>query len=355
MKRKINKLKFLFLSWMLFPCAVVAQGTAPFWIDADVRNVQYPVNTYYTGFAEVSVAVGEGQKKALNRAKQVAIGELSERVRVAVNSKKESTDISIGGIDIEEKIYSTFVADVKTASHTEMVGVKTETWFDAKKNIVYAFAYVNKYELADYYKANISMLLQQAEGNLATAEQLEQNAEKIKARKQCEDVAPLFAKIRYAQDLLTAIDAADSEGLQQTKSEDLRNKATQMLARLAQGVYVYAESSEENFGKKETIIVNQLKAILANRGCSFTDNSAEADFKLRINASTRTNSGNQTDIVFCYADVQVELYDTHKQKVVFNDEFSQKGGAATNERAGKKALEEAVPKVAEKLEPWIGK
>jgi hypothetical protein len=133
----------------------------------------------------------------------------------------------------------------------------------------------------------------------------------------------------------------------------LRSKATHLLAHLAQGVYVFMEGQEDNFGKNETIIVNKLKAILAKNGCSFVEDNAQADFKLTISANTRKLDTQPSDFVFVYADVVVGLYDNHKQKNVYHDEISIKGGSNALDRAARIALEDAAPKVAEKLHPWI--
>jgi hypothetical protein len=57
--------------------------------------------------------------------------------------------------------------------------------------------------------------------------------------------------------------------------------------------------------------------------------------------------------VFCYADVAVELYDTHKQKSVYSNEVAQKGASSSQEKAGIKALSDVVPKIAEELKTWI--
>ncbi|GHT14592.1 hypothetical protein AGMMS4956_12680 [Bacteroidia bacterium] len=312
----------------------------------------YPAKEYIIGFTQGNMRQGETLENAKKRLIKDAQGQIAEGIRVQVESKTTSRDISTR-VNQTEQLNSSFDASVKTASNAEVVGIKTESYYDKDEDVIYAFAYANKYELAGYYKANIGMLLQQAEGSLTTAEQLEQSGEKSKARKQCEDAMPIFAKVRYAQDLLTALDAADSESLQQAKSEGLRNEATQMMARLAQGLYVYLESSENLFGKKVNILDNKLKAILAKNGCSFTNDAAQADLKLTLSTTTREISNNAGSMVFCYADTQVDVYDNHKGKSVYNDEISQKGGGVSQERAGRKALEDAAPKLAEKIMPWI--
>jgi len=354
MKGKINRLIILIVaSLALFPCVVMAQGSAPLWLDNDVRNLQYSQDKYYSGFAEVSVNQGELQEDAINRAKQRAIGELSERIRVSINSLKTQTDVSISGSDIEEQIRSQFSSVTQTGSQTEVTGSKMENWYDSKTRTAYAFAYVSKTDLANYYKSNLAINLTQVEGLLKTAQDLVTTGEKAKARGQCEAARPLLGKIRWAQEMLTAIDVnISSDDLQLTKTEALQNTLTQMQAQLAQGVYVYVEDNEDLFSKNVNIVANQLKAELAKNGCSFVETPEQADFKLKINVSTR-HSSYDDGIVYCYADTQVELYDIHKQKVVYSDEIAQKGGGISEDKAGRKAMTEVVSVISEKLKPWI--
>jgi hypothetical protein len=309
--------------------------------------MSYPHSTFITGFASKTVRTGDNVEQIKNRLILDAQKKLSESIRVQV---KSTTDVRDKSIEANGNTYLESYTDdaVQTYSNAEIVGVKTETYFDQRANAVYAFAYANKFEVAGYYKANIAMLIGQAEGSLYTAKNLESTQEKSKARKQCEDAVNLLAKVRYAQDLLTALDAADSESLQQAKTEQLHSDAAQMTARLAQGVYVYLESSEDLFGKKVSIIASKVKAILAKNGCSFTDDAAQADLKITLVSTTREIS-NDNGLVFCYADTELDLYDNHKSKSVYNDEISQKGGSATAERAGRKAMEDAVQVIADKI------
>ena len=235
----------------------------------------------------------------------------------------------------------------------EITGIKIETYFDPKKNVVYAFSYVNKYELIGYYKSNLSLNINQIEGFLKTAKDLEAKHEKAKARQQCEAVKPLFNKIRDAQDMLTVHDGnLSADDLQQNKITELYNNVTQLLARLAQGVYVYVESHEDLFGVPVDITANKLKAELAVNGCSFTDNVNEADFCLKLRTSVRKSDSNN-DFVFCYADTAVELYDNHKQKVVYGDNVSEKSGSNSQDKAARKAMEYVASKIAEKIRKQI--
>jgi len=348
MKRTTVKI-VLFSFFSLLPYFVNGQSSRPFWVDSDVRNIQYPSETYYSGFAVVLVGNNENVENATTRAKQTAISELSERIHVAVNSVKQSKTVSVDGTNIDEQIHKMYSSATTTNSQAEIVGSKVETYFDKQTKEVYAFAYANKYELIGYYKSNLFVNIGQVESLVKTANDLEASNEKAKARLQIETAKPIFSKIRFAQDILTALDSnITAEDLQQEKSEKHYNSFIQIQARLSQAVYVYVESNEDLFGKTMNIVANKVKAELSANGCSFAENAEQADFLLKMEVSTRTSS-QFNNIVFCYADTQIKLYDVRKQKTVYSDEISEKGSSNTQEKAGRRAMENVVLPIVEKL------
>ncbi|MDL2262351.1 hypothetical protein LJC11_02485 [Bacteroidales bacterium OttesenSCG-928-I21] len=210
-----------------------------------------------------------------------------------------------------------------------------------------------KYELIENFKSNLSKSIIQIEGLLQTARELEISGEKPKARQQCESAQKLFITLRTIQDSLSLVEPKISANdLQQAKTEQIYNDLTQMSARLSQATLIYVESNEDLFDQKVNIVANKLKAELAVNGCSFTEDTANSDFTLRINAKTRESS-TSNNIVFCYVDIVVELYDNNKQKTVFNDELAEKGGSSSLEKAARKAMENAVPKIINKISNWI--
>jgi hypothetical protein len=341
---------FIILAGITVSLALVAQEK-PRWMDDSYRSSAFPAQSYFSGFAYGEIPDNKSLQDVTQQVKTEAQAELSKKIRLQISSQTQNkiAAVTTNGQYSENE---SFFTQSSVESHAEIAGVKIESHYDAKAKLVYAFAYVSKDELTGYYKANLLLQLQQGEGLLHTAEQLEQSGEKAKARKQCEDITPLLDKVRYAQDMLTAIDAASSEGLQQDRLEMLHSKAAQMRARLAQAVLVYVESSEDLFGTDVAIAAGKVKAELALKGCSFIEDEAQADFRLRLNISTRLLSSNDA-IVFCYADAAIELYDIHKQKAVYTDNISQKGGSNTQDKAGRKALEDIAPRIAEKISPWI--
>jgi hypothetical protein len=348
----MKKVIFIFIATVIF-CLQSARGQdKPEWIDADMRKVQFPTQAFFIGYAEGYLNAGESIDAVGEKIKTTAQSNLLESLRVVItsNTRSEIKSISNNNEYNELEIFNNSSEKNATA---EIAGMNVESYYDKKTNYIYAFAYVNKYELIGFYKANLSLLIQQLQSAVTIAEQLEQQGEKAKARKQGEQAMPLLNKISSAQDLLIAIDGtANTTNLKVTETENLRNTLTQMQARLAQAVQIFISGNENLFGKNENIIANKVKAALAHKGCSFVDNTQQADFTLTINANVRLSSQSE-GLVFCYADVEVQLYDTHKQKNVFGDEFSEKSGSSSQEKAGRKAMENASKKIADKLQKWI--
>lgn len=322
----------------------------PLWLDTDTRNTQFSAHKYLTGFAYR--VVEKGITEETQQVKLDAQADLVKQVRLMLKSKTQSYSLaqSINGKYDEQESFENLTSAEASA---EIVGMKTETYYDQKSKLVYAFSYANKYELIGYYKSNLSVNINQIESFVKTAKDLEASKEKAKARQQLEMTKPLFSKVRYTQEMLTVVDNnVTPEDLQQTKTEQLYSTAIQLHAQLAQGVYVYVVSEEELFGKSVDVVANKVKAELATNGCSFTDSSEQADYILKITVTTRS-SDVQGSIVFCYADAAIEFFDNNKQKVVYSDEIAQKGSSNSLDKAGRKAMGDIAIKLSEKLKNWI--
>jgi hypothetical protein len=306
------------------------------------REAEYPAHTYITGFAADDLSPKETLAQAVERLKKAALGALSEHIRVLIISEVYSETVSITRANTynEEDI---FIRKITTSTDAEIVGVHTETYFDKAKKTLYAFAYADRQELATYYAAIVASSLQQIQGLVTLAAQLEQQHEKAKARKQYKDAEVLLVKTAKAIDVSRALGASLSDDMWQI----LHKEVIQALARLE--LLVYVNSREDLFGKPSDIVANKLKAELSKSGYRFTDDATQADFTMTIDAATRKIGNTNDVIVFCYADVAIEWVDNHAQHGVYKDEQSYKGGATTWEGAGREALEEAAADITGKI------
>ena len=336
----------------------MSQGNLPVWLDNDFRNLQYPQETYYTGFSEITTTQGETPERALSKAKVNAMGELSNRVRVQVSTKTVSRKISISGSNIEEQIRSRFSSMVNTASQTEVAGSKVETYYNSSTRTAYAFAYVGRAELKNYYQNQITLYLNKVEGALQTASELAEKGYKMKARKQCEDVIDAFAFVFYAQDLLTAIDEqANDNTLQQNRGERLRNTLIQTITDLENSIYIYVECTETVNGQIVVHIADRLPGMITEKGCgcNFTDLQEETDYVVRVDARLARCNDTSGYTVFCYANATASVYNTRTQKTLILEIGEAKGGWTNKDIAIEKAFDELANKITEKIIPMINR
>lgn len=340
----MKKLQTLLIA--LLSATIAAGQIAPNWLKTQDREQNYPASTFIYGFITGNARAGETQASAELRLRKNAQAELTEKILVQVRSSKQlnTERTAQGGNGANEQINSTFTSNVSTETNLELANIKTDTY--SENGLLYAFAYVNKYELIGYYTASLNMNVQQLESVLTTAQQLEQSGEKSKARTQYETASVLLTKIELAQDVLVALDAGAAT--HREKTVQYRNTIVQALARLSQGVYVFVESSEDMFGKASQLISNKVKSELSKKGCSFTNDRSQADYVVQIKASARKH-GEPGQIVFCYADVEVALVKTQSGKTLYQEELSQKGGHTTYENAARDAFNKVGDTIAANL------
>ncbi len=353
MKTELTFKRFYSLAalFLLFSCFNAIAQEDPAWLMESWRTEHYPSNVYIKGFAQDNKNNNETLAEVTERVKNMARSNLSESILSSVKSVNESYSQS-EMVGDNEVVSESFKAEIEVSTDLEINGINVDTYM--KNNIIYAFAYANKYELIGFYKANLNLQVQQIEGHISTANELEDDREKVKAKNEFEKALPIFEEVKKAQGILTAIDKNITEdGLKMQKTMKLYNDVMQAKARLEQGIIVFMYTDEDVFGEKVNSIENGLKAILAENNCRFTTVEEEADWKIDINATSREyNYSNM--VYFSYVDAEVKLYKTPSDKHVFQQEFSEKGAHSKSyEAAAKKACNTIGKTISEKILNWI--
>lgn len=329
---------------------IVKAQKEPGWMTHSWRATQYPASVFITGFAQDEKNSNESLSEATERLKDLASANLSESILASVQSVNENYKQSITE-NGSEKITEKFQTKTNVSTDLKINGIQVESF--KKDNIIYAFAYANKYEIIGYYKANLNMYVQQIEGFISTANGLEENREKNKAKTEFNKAIPVFTEVTKAQGILSAVDKNITEDdLKMEQTMKLYNEVVQANARLEQGIYVYMFTDEEIFGEKTIAIENHLKAILAENGCSFTTDEDVADWKINITATSREYN-NLDNIYFSYVDAKVELFKAPSDKHVYQNEFTQKGGSKSYNDAARKAFNEISKSISKKILTWI--
>lgn len=422
---------------------VMLAQSRPDWMDEDIRAMQFPSSKYLVGFSYGNFLTGENSARASERMKNAAQANLLESIKVNMKSSTTSF-ISTENANGQYSENEQFINQTAKSSIAEIVGMRTEAYYDQKTKTVYAFAYADRSQVVDYHRNLLQFNLSQVEGLLSTARSLSAQNDKASAREKCAEALSYFSKIDQSQSLLIAIGGSGDNDLQNERAKSLHNslhelqsqlnpkfeivanlsneltqkimlvesllktskdlagngekaKAKQqcemarnmltdvrevqesikstdpsvtvetlmqrtvegldneiklLSAQLAQAIMIYIESSEDMFGKPVSVMAGRLKSLMSTQGCSFTDDAANADYKLSLTAGTRVGSTNE-NFVFCYSDVSIDFFDNHKQKSVYSDDISEKGGSTTKEKAARKAMENAAAKILSSLEPWL--
>lgn len=319
---------FTMMILVFLPCMLVGQ-TKPLWIAADVRNVQFSSEIYYTGFAEIVVSDGNFTK-ATELAKQTALSELSERVIVSVNAetkseiKSETTNENNSGQS--ERIRSKFVATIFTNSKTEIAGSLLETYTDKVSKTVFAFVRVKKMDLFVYYKNLIDRNLNKIDSELSAMKDLISAGKKMSAKRRVENTQYTLKDISYFQDIVTAINV-DENALQTRRTNALQQIVNQQLIALEQSTYVFINCLwEGNKSENPNLIYGIIAHALSGNDCSITNNSNEADYELTLIASTiqRSDASGRNGVISYYANLRGTLYNQRTQKntlefIIIND------------------------------------
>lgn len=323
----------------------------PAWLADSWRTAQYPSNIYLTGYAQDEKDHNESTAEAIGRITAMARGYLSERIISSIKSVNDSYSQSISD-GKSETIKETFQSEIQVSTDLEINGVNVECY--VKDNTVYGFAYANKYEIIGYYKSTLNMKVQQIEGYIHTANELEEKREKIKAKEEFHKTLPVFEEIKEAQGILSALDKNISQDdLKMQKTMQLYNEVVQANTRLEQAVLVYISTHEDLFGESISAIESGLKAILSKNECSFTTDEDNADWKLYVNASSREfNYSNK--VYFSYVDAEVQLFKAPSDKHVYQDAFEQKGAHSKSyQAAARNAYKEISNLISDKILKWI--
>lgn len=349
LSKNLNRVIILILC--LTSLNIVKAQKEPDWMIHSWRTEQYPSNVFITGFAQDEKNSNESIAEANERLKDMARANLSESILASVQSVSENYKQSIA-VNGSETINENFQTKTNVSTDLEINGIRVESY--AKDKIISGFAYANKYEIIGYYKANLNMYVQQIEGFISTATELEEKREKNKAKAEFNKTLPVFTEVTKAQGILSAVDKNITEDdLKMEQTMKLYNEVVQANARLEQGIYVYVFTNENVFGEKINAIETHLKAILAENGCSFTNDENEADWKVKINAMTREfNFSN--NVYFSYVDAEVKLFKAPSDKHVYQNEFTQKGAHSKSYgEAARKAYNELSKPISKKILTWI--
>ena len=251
-----------------------AVNNGPDWLNATFRERNYPRDDFYVGFVSRSFAQDENRLQVENEVVSQSRVRLAESIRVYISSKSTST-LSNNNTESEDR----FEQQSITRTELSASGLETLTYFDDRKQIVYAFSYIKKRKLqSSYYR------------------QLREEMSAIRARiDQYHERKPSYAVLVELQD-----DLDRAKSIQNTLSFiGINNSAVLMINQWNQRKD-WVTSLLEEMKEQESIGLEQAAVFIRDGLVSDINRRSLADIK--VNRMTYKNTGIATELSIIFGD-----------------------------------------------------
>jgi hypothetical protein len=224
----MNKLLFILIIACISILPIKAQK--PHWIDFHKRKELFPNSEFFVGYSW-----GETKNRDKNIDKIIislkdnAISELSQSIQVTV----ESNTLSIS--EENNEIYNDYFKNrISSYSKVNVIGLKTETYYDKRKQIAYAIAYSKRDDIISYNKEIITNKIASIEQKINVATQYESNNDIQNALKSYFECLPFFREIEEAQTLSIALNSKSTNinYLDIDKTNELKTKIETEISKL---------------------------------------------------------------------------------------------------------------------------
>lgn len=336
-----------YISTILFFClsVLITFSSEPVWLDSEVRDDRWNPDLFYTATSFVQYREKEDASSAAERAVADVKAELASKIKSNITVSTKSTSESIAtdkGISESDR----FSKEYNILSGLELTNLQTDTYVDDKNKTAYAFAYVKKSDVFDFYAAKAERAIVQAEILYDEAKGLISSGEKIRANVPCGKALDKLKDITEYIDILNAIKASSQTTAEMSeKSDSLSRSIKETLSKNIQSTKVFITVSEKINGKPVSIINGKISESLSNNDCEIVSSKEDADYIVEITSEIRKSSV-MDGITYVFADVETKLIRRNTDKTIYTGSHSYKGGGSSEERAARKALGQAASKIA---------
>lgn len=308
----------------------------PSWYDLKIRNTHYPREIYFSGFVLGEQQPEENLQQAMERIKREAQVEAASSIRMKVEktlTEANQSELVRSSGSFDEKVTEQFKSFTRIRVDMEIPGLKVEAWKNESKNEIAAFAYVRKDELAHKLDRRLITGITKVELALENVDRLKNEGRKLEARKMVEEGMRLFDDIEQTQALLLSIDNDGSTDLQLSETFALKQSMTDRMAELQHGIAICLQVKAYCDKEPYPYLEKQLQGTLNSLGCHFTNDTAEAEWIVSVDAKTREYQhmffGN-ADVYTSYMDAQVSIFKVNTGQRVYEDLVTVKGSHTLN-------------------------
>lgn len=356
--------RLLAISIALLPLFVaVAQTPKPDWCDAESRRFLYPDADYFVGYSSGFARQGESFDAATARIKTDAQGDAAQRIQVHVQSSSFDHVQSLQrqtAQDFDEEIQTLFRKQTQTHASIEIPNLQAMTWNDPTSGEVAVLVYTKRRDFVRFYDRQIESLLGRMEVGLENAQQQEQQGAQIKGRATAEETLKLCPEVEYAQRMVALADVnATMEDLQMPRYTSLAKQLAAAINRMRHATAFYINCNATTIDdKKFTLLDREVRGLLAEKGCQFTNDRETADWVIDIEAEVINTEHKEGMAFFAYVDGTLTVQNGTTGQKILEDRLSTlepdhydgiKGGDFKAEKAARIAYHNAASIVAKAI------
>lgn len=335
----------------------------PNWYNAASRKMYYPLEAYYTGYAEGEQQKGEALEDAISRLKDAARAELASTIRTTVEQTIDSrtqSDLVQSTRDFEEQIKETFSVETRISSSIKDIqGLQIEAYRNPSNGTIAAFAYVKRQTLVNQLTRRIAMLSGKAENNWQQAVSCLERGQKTQARSYAENGVEQIAQMEDLQSLLAIVDEfADEETLQTAQTQTLKRQLSDLLTQLRNAVAVYIQCDTKLFESNYPALCGAVEGALSEIGVSFVDDPTAADWAVYITASaqeyTKTDFGSVSNYT-AFIEAHLDIERLSDKKRIYSNSITSKNKSHTKgfDHAAREAYQEITPQIVSIIQTQI--
>ncbi|MBN2614323.1 MAG: hypothetical protein JXR71_01400 [Bacteroidales bacterium] len=200
MKTQKNRLISL-MALAIFIClGSDLKAQQPEWTEYYKRSQLYPSAEWITGFVSGYNTHDEDPGKLITHYEFLSKEKVVQNIEVEIETQNSMKISNING-----KSSEAFVSNSASFSRARINGLRTEHFYDRKTKTIYAFSYVNKKELAFYYKNILASSQQKLEQSLKEGRNFLKSGNKENALKSFYESMPVVAEANQAHGLLLAL------------------------------------------------------------------------------------------------------------------------------------------------------
>lgn len=320
-------------------------GQCP-WIDAQYRNTHYPNNEYYVSYYYL---INDNNKLAecIQKVNLIAQNQLANNICSEVSSYSRNSILAInsdGNYSEEE----TFLNEFTSSASAHLINIHTEHCYEKQNNTVHALAYVNKSELSDFCDMMLQTNIATIKERINSINDLVSQGYKSEARKILDETLPIIYSSPVYLSQLIAIGRASNPIEYTADLENLSMQLSKLNSELDRPIAIFITAKENTLDGIKASIDNRCRGVLSDYGCHFLDDIDNADYVIEIECSTRTSS--RTDVGwFAFADSSIKITRSRDKMVLYDDMISTKGGGADIDRAHRKAIDQSISEICNKI------